>query len=46
MKEEGIVIVVRNDGEVIRRGVGIVPWKMTVNELNGVTDEEPASILN
>jgi len=46
MKEEGIVVVVRNDGEVIRRGVGMVPWKMTVNELNGVTDEEPASILD
>jgi len=45
MKEDGIVIVMRNDGEVIRRGVGDVPWKMIVNELNGVTETSPASIL-
>ena len=45
LKEEGIVIVVRNDGEVIRRGVGMVPWKQIVNELNGVTEGQVGSIM-
>jgi len=45
LKEEGIVIVVNNEGEVIRRGVGLVPWKQIVNELNGVTEEKTGSIL-
>lgn len=33
---EGIAIVLSNDGTVLRRGVGMIPWKMTVDELNGV----------
>jgi len=34
LKEEGIVIVLANDGKVIRRGVGKVPWRQMVNELD------------
>lgn len=33
LKEEGIVIVLANDGKVIRRGVGKVPWRQMVTEL-------------
>jgi len=38
VKNEGIVLVVSNEGKVIRRGVGTVPWKQMVAELTGVTD--------
>lgn len=34
-KEEGIAIVVANNGKVIRRGVGKVPWRQMVEELDG-----------
>lgn len=41
VKEEGIVIVVANSGEIIRRGVGKIPWRNTVEELeNAVKDDE------
>ena len=33
VKTEGIAIVVANNGKVIRRGVGIVPWRKMVDEL-------------
>jgi hypothetical protein len=33
IKEEGIVIVVANNGKVIRRGVGKVPWRQMVDRL-------------
>lgn len=33
-KEEGIAIVVSNTGKVLRRGVGTVPWRKMVDELN------------
>ena len=33
VKEEGIVIVVANNGKVIRRGVGKVPWRQMVDRL-------------
>jgi hypothetical protein len=32
-REEGIAIVIRNDGKVLRRGVGKVPWRQMVEEL-------------
>jgi hypothetical protein len=32
-KNEGIAIVVANNGKVIRRGVGIVPWRQMVEQL-------------
>jgi len=32
-KEDGIAIVVGNNGQVIRRGVGMVPWRQTVEQL-------------
>lgn len=33
IKEEGIAIVVANNGKVIRRGVGKVPWRQMVDQL-------------
>jgi len=41
VKEEGIAIVVANTGEIIRRGVGKVPWRNMVDELeNKVKDDD------
>jgi len=41
VKEQGIAIVVANSGEIIRRGVGQVPWRNMVDELtNAVKDDE------
>lgn len=34
LKAEGVVIVLANDGKVIRRGVGKVPWRQMVKELD------------
>jgi ribosome biogenesis protein Nip4 len=33
VKEEGIAIVIANNGKVVRRGVGKVPWRQMVDEL-------------
>lgn len=33
-KNEGIAIVIANNGKVLRRGVGRVPWRQMVEELN------------
>lgn len=33
-REEGIALVVANTGNVIRRGVGTVPWRQMVEQLN------------
>jgi len=38
-KEQGVAIVCKNDGTIIRRGLGMVPWKVTVDELNGIEVE-------
>lgn len=38
-KEEGIVIVVASNGKVLRRGVGKVPWRQMVEELEQATKE-------
>jgi len=32
-KEEGIAVVIANNGKVLRRGVGKVPWRQMVEEL-------------
>jgi len=41
VQEDGIAIVVANSGEIIRRGVGQVPWRNMVEELeNAVKDDE------
>jgi Low psii accumulation1 / Rep27 len=39
-KEQGIAIVVQNTGQVIRRGVGTVPWRQMVDELIGKESED------
>lgn len=33
VREEGIAIVVANTGNVVRRGVGTVPWRQMVEQL-------------
>lgn len=39
--DEGIALVVANDGKVLRRGVGKVPWRQMVDELEeAVTGEK------
>ncbi len=40
VKEDGIAIVVANTGEIIRRGVGQVPWRNMVEELEKVVKED------
>jgi len=41
VREEGIALVVANNGKVLRRGVGKVPWKQMVVELEeAVTGEK------
>lgn len=40
VKEEGIAIVVANTGEIIRRGVGQVPWRNMVDELENAVKED------
>lgn len=41
VREEGIALVIANDGKVIRRGVGKVPWRQMVDELEeAVTGEK------
>jgi hypothetical protein len=33
VKQDGIAIVVANTGNVVRRGVGTVPWRLMVEQL-------------
>jgi hypothetical protein len=40
VREEGIAIVVANTGEIIRRGVGQVPWRNMVEELEQAVKED------
>lgn len=40
IKEEGIAIVVANTGQIIRRGVGKVPWRNMVEELEKTVKED------
>ena len=44
VREEGMAIVVANDGKVLRRGIGKVPWRQMVDELEeAVTGEKKES---
>ena len=44
--DEGIALVVSNDGKVLRRGVGKVPWRQMVDELEeAVTGQKKESGL-
>eukprot|EP00591_Stephanopyxis_turris_P000772 CAMPEP_0195513504 /NCGR_PEP_ID=MMETSP0794_2-20130614/5146_1 /TAXON_ID=515487 /ORGANISM="Stephanopyxis turris, Strain CCMP 815" /LENGTH=350 /DNA_ID=CAMNT_0040641537 /DNA_START=115 /DNA_END=1167 /DNA_ORIENTATION=- len=38
-REQGIAIVVSNNGKVIRRGVGMVPWRQMVQQLTEIGTE-------
>jgi hypothetical protein len=40
-KDEGIAIVVANNGKVLRRGVGTVPWRKMVEELEEEINPTP-----
>lgn len=40
VQEDGIVIIVANTGEIIRRGVGQVPWRNIVEELEQKVKED------
>jgi len=35
VREKGIAIVLARNGEVVRRGVGSIPWRKTIEELQG-----------
>jgi hypothetical protein len=40
-KEEGIAVVVANNGKVIQRGVGTVPWRQMVEKLEEAVNPSP-----
>jgi hypothetical protein len=40
-KEEGIAIVVASNGKIIRRGVGTVPWRQMVEQLDQEVNPRP-----
>jgi len=40
INSEGIVIVVSNTGEIVRRGLGKVPWRDTIEELEKKVKDE------
>ena len=44
-RKEGIAIVVANNGKVIRRGVGKVPWRQMVEQLQTEVNPSPDSPL-
>jgi len=45
VRQEGIAIIVANTGEIIRRGVGQVPWRNIVEELEQKgSDEGPVGL--
>ena len=46
VKEQGIAIVVANSGEIIRRGVGKVPWRNMVDELENSIKDDALSFLS
>jgi len=45
-KQEGIAIVVANNGKVIRRGVGTVPWRQMVDQLEEEVNPSPEGPLS
>jgi hypothetical protein len=44
-REEGIALVVANNGKVIRRGVGTVPWRKMVEQLEEEVNPSPEGPL-
>lgn len=44
-KKEGIAIVVANNGKVIRRGIGTVPWRRMVEQLEEEVNPSPEGPL-
>eukprot|EP00804_Cyclotella_cryptica_P028110 CCRYP_016160-RA/>CCRYP_016160-RA protein AED:0.39 eAED:0.39 QI:94/1/1/1/1/1/2/291/360 len=45
-KDEGIALVITNDGKVLRRGLGKVPWRQMVDELEeAVTGEKKETAI-
>ena len=44
-RKEGIAIVVANNGKVIRRGVGKVPWRQMVEQLQTEVNPSPEGPL-
>lgn len=44
-KEEGIALVISNDGKVLKRGLGRVPWRQTVDELEEAVTGEKKQFL-
>lgn len=46
VKEDGIAIVVKNTGNVIRRGVGRVPWREMVDELEGTKKNDDVEMAD
>lgn len=39
--KKGIVIAVKRNGRVLRRGVGIPPWKIIVEEFQDIITDDP-----
>lgn len=44
VKKEGIAIVVANNGKIIRRGVGTVPWRQMVEQLQEAVEEKKSGL--
>jgi len=44
-REEGVALVVANNGKVIRRGVGTVPWRQMVEQLEEAVNPNPEGPL-
>jgi len=38
--KEGLVIALKRNGKVLRRGIGLPPWKQLIDELEGVTKDK------
>ena len=46
VREDGIALVITNDGKVLRRGVGKVPWRQMVDELEEAVTGEKKELSN
>jgi hypothetical protein len=38
--KEGLVIALKRNGKVLRRGIGLPPWKQLIDELEGVIKDK------
>ena len=45
-KKEGIALVIANNGKIIRRGVGKVPWRQMVEQLDDEVNPNPEKPLS